>query len=74
MVTCMTRRSAQNPADGEDPLDDSGAAKTVFLAVIAQIIEGGGAMLTLSGAGTSELRLASGEVFQLGNETLTRVA
>ena len=70
----MTPRSAHNPADGEVLPDDGGEAKTVFLATIAQIVEDGGAVLTLSGAGASELRLASGEVFQLGEESLTRIA
>ena len=70
----MTPRSAQNPANGENLPDDSGVARALFLAAIARIVEDGGAVLTSSVAGVSELRFFSGEVFQLGEETLTRIA
>lgn len=70
----MTPPSAPIAANKEGLPDDSGGAKALFLAAIAQIVEDGGAVLTLSEATEGELRLTSGEVFLLGGETLTRIA
>lgn len=70
----MTPPGSPNPANDEGLPEDAGEAKALFLAAIEQIVAGGGAVLTLSGASASQLRLASGEVFLLGQETLTRIA
>lgn len=70
----MNPPSAPIPANEEGLPDDDGEAKALFLAAIAQIVEDGAAVLTLSGASAGELRLASGEVFLLERETLTRIA
>ena len=70
----MTPPGCPNPANDEGLPEDAGEAKALFLAAIAQIVQDGGAVLTPSGPSASELRLASGEVFLLGRETLTRIA
>jgi hypothetical protein len=70
----MTSLGSPNPAHDEGLPDDAGRAKALFLAVVAQIVQDGGAVLTSSGASASQLRLASGEVFLLGQVTLTRIA
>ena len=70
----MIPPSAPIPANEEGLREDSGGAKALFLSAIAQIVESGGAVLTLSDTSAGELRLASGEVFLLGGESLTRIA
>jgi hypothetical protein len=70
----MTPPGSPNPANDEGLPDDAREAKALFLAAIEQIVAGGDAVLTLSGTSTGELRLASGEIFLLGRETLTRIA
>ena len=70
----MTPPGSPNPANGEGLPDDAGEAKALFLAAIEQIVAGGGAVLTRSTTSVSQLRLASGEVFLLGREALTRIA
>jgi hypothetical protein len=70
----MTPLGSPNPAHDETLPDDAGRAKALFLAAIARIVQDGGAVLASSGASASQLRLASGEVFLLGQETLTRIA
>lgn len=59
--------------DGAAP-EDSDAAKASVLAEFAQIVGEGGARLAQLESGTLELRLATGEVFHLGEEKITRIA
>jgi hypothetical protein len=54
--------------------EDPGEAKVLVLVALAHIVEGGGAVVTIPGASTRELRFVTGEIFQLGEETITRVA
>jgi alpha-D-ribose 1-methylphosphonate 5-triphosphate synthase subunit PhnG len=70
----MTSIPASNPAEDERRLDDPGTAKALVMAEFVRLIEEGrAAMLTLE-AGTLEIRLATGEIFHLGEETVTRIA
>ncbi len=55
-------------------LIDAADAKAAVLAALALIVEGGGAVITLSGDGRRELRMATGEFVRLGEETITRIA
>jgi hypothetical protein len=55
-------------------LDDPGVAKVVIVAEFAQHVEEGRAVMAMLEAGTLEIRLATGEVFHLGEETVTRIA
>jgi hypothetical protein len=61
------------PEDGGRP-KDSDAAKALVMAELARIVEAGGAVMATLESGTLELRLATGEIFHLGEETVTRIA
>lgn len=66
--------SAQGPtADGGWP-EDPNVAKASVMAELAGIVEQGGAVMVTLESGTLELRLATGEIFHLGEETVTRIA
>jgi hypothetical protein len=59
--------------DGGAPVDPD-MAKTLVMAELAHVVEeGAGVMVALEG-GTLELRLATGEVFHLGETAITRIA
>ena len=49
-------------------------AKTLVMAELARILEEGAAVMVTLKSGTLELRLATGEVFHLGETAITRVA
>jgi len=55
-------------------LKDPDAAKAFVMAALARIVEEGGAMMVRLDSGTLELRLATGEVFHLGEDAITRIA
>ena len=61
------------PADGRRP-EQPDVAKALVMAEIAGIVVEGGAIITTLGSGTLELRLATGEIFHLGEGTVTRIA
>jgi alpha-D-ribose 1-methylphosphonate 5-triphosphate synthase subunit PhnG len=44
------------------------------MAELARIVEEGGAVTARLESGAIELRLATGEIFHLGEETVTRIA
>ena len=50
------------------------AAKALVMAEIDRLVVSGLAAIVILEAGTLELRLATGEVFHLGEETITRIA
>jgi hypothetical protein len=66
-------RALDLTADGNRPKDPT-VAKALVLAELARIVEEDGAVLTTLESGTRELRLATGEVFHLGEKTVTRIA
>lgn len=49
-------------------------ARTVVMAEITRLVEDGDAVLVTFESGRLELRLATGEVFHLGEEAVTRIA
>jgi hypothetical protein len=49
-------------------------AKALVMAELARIVEEGGAIIDTLESGTLELRLATGEIFHLGEGTVTRIA
>jgi hypothetical protein len=56
------------------PPDDLNEAKAVVMAEFARIAEEGRAVLVTLESGAVELCLATGEIFHLGEEAITRVA
>jgi hypothetical protein len=56
--------------DGARP----GNAKAIVMAGVARIVEEGHAAIAILESGTLELRLATGEIFHLNEETVTRTA
>lgn len=50
------------------------AAKALVMGEIDRLVVSGLAVIVVLEAGTLELRLATGEVFHLGEEAITRVA
>ena len=55
-------------------LEGPRAAKALVMAEVARIVAEGGATIGTLGSGEVELHLATGEVFHLGEETVTRIA
>jgi hypothetical protein len=49
-------------------------AKALVMAELARIVAQGDAVTTAVESGALELRLATGEIYHLGEETVTRVA
>jgi hypothetical protein len=70
----MTSILALNLAEDGGRLDDPGAAKALVMAEFARLIEEGRAVVATLEAGTLEICLATGEIFHLGEETVTRIA
>lgn len=74
MASVMTLiRAPGRAADGGQP-EDLNAAKALVMAELARIVEEGGAVTARLESGALELRLATGEIFHLGEETVTRIA
>ena len=59
--------------DGGGP-DDPDVAKTLVMAELAGIVEEGDALIVTLESGALGLRLATGEVFLLGEKAVTRIA
>jgi hypothetical protein len=49
------------------------AAKALFMTEVAHIVDDGRGELTRLESGTLELRLATGEIFHLGKQSVTRI-
>jgi hypothetical protein len=62
------------PGEEGARLGDAEAAKTIVMAGVVRIVEGGHAVITTLESGTLELRFATGEIFHLDEETVTRIA
>lgn len=70
----MTVTLALNMAKDGDGPEEPDPAKALVMAELARIVaEGGATILTLK-SGTRELRLATGEIFHLGENSATRIA
>jgi len=67
------RRILPPRGNGRAP-EDSDVAKTLVMAELARVVEEGAAVMVTLKSGTLELRLATGEVFHLGETAITRVA
>jgi alpha-D-ribose 1-methylphosphonate 5-triphosphate synthase subunit PhnG len=61
-------------ADEESALENADMAKALVMAELARIVEEGAAVIATVASGTIELRFATGEVFRLGETTVTRIA
>ena len=59
--------------DGGAPQDPD-VAKTLVMAELARVVEEGAGVMVALESGTLELRLATGEVFHLGETAITRIA
>ena len=63
-----------NPPKGGKRPKEPDVAKALVMAALARIIEEGGATIATLESGTLELRLATGEIFHLGEGTVARIA
>ena len=73
-------RPDMNLVLGSDPEDDparpedADVAKAIVLAEVVRIVEKGDAVMSKLESGAIELRLATGEIFHLAEEAVTRTA
>ena len=69
----MTRILTKTLPNGGRP-EEPDVAKALVMAALARIVEEGGAAIATLESGTLELRLTTGEIFHLGEGTVTRIA
>jgi hypothetical protein len=62
------------PEEGGWLEEDPDVAKAWVMAGFARIVGDGGAVIAALESGALELRLATGEIFHLGEGTVTRIA
>ena len=67
MLTLAFDTAEQEATQADD------AAKAFVMAEIARLVEEGRAVMTRLETGTLELRFATGELFHLGDKTITRI-
>jgi hypothetical protein len=65
--------AARHSEDGRRP-EDLDAAKALFMTEVTHIVEDGCGEIATLKSGVLELRLATGEIFQLGEHAVTRIA
>jgi hypothetical protein len=70
----MTLILTLNLPEGRGRPEEPDVAKALVMAELARIVEEGGAIIATLESGTLELRLATGEIFHLGEGTVTRIA
>lgn len=70
----MTFIPAVNPGEETAWSGDADVARAIVMAEITRLVEDGDAVLVTFESGRLELRLRTGEVFYLGEKTVTRVA
>ena len=70
----MKRITIANRSDEENRPDDPDADKALVMAEFARLVDENGAVMSTLEGGTLELRLATGEVFHLEEEAVTRIA
>jgi hypothetical protein len=62
-----------NPSEDRGWPEDMDAAKALFMTEVARIVEEGRGELERLESGTLELRLTTGEIYQLGEQSITRI-
>ncbi len=62
-----------NPAEDRGWPEDVETAKTLFMTQFARLVEEGRGELARLESGTLELRLATGEIYQLHDQSITRI-
>ena len=62
-----------NPPEDRGWPEDVDAAKALFMTEVARIVEEGRGELTRLESGMLELRLATGQTYQLGDQSITRI-
>lgn len=70
----MTQIFARKLAENGGAPEDSDLAKMLVMAELARVVEEGAGVMVALEAGTLELRLATGEVFHLGETAIKRIA
>lgn len=70
----MKQSIIPNLAYDESQPDDPHAVKAQVMAEFARLVDEDGARMSTLEGGTLELRLATGEVFHLGEDAVTRIA
>jgi hypothetical protein len=70
----MTFIAALNSGEETAQSGDADVVRAIVIAEITRLVEDGDAVLVPLESGRLELRLATGEVFHLGEESVTRVA
>jgi hypothetical protein len=70
----MTLIFAPKPAEAGTALEELDVAKALVTAEFTRMVEDGRAVMITLEAGTLELRLATGEIFHLGETAITRIA
>ena len=70
----MTLVPNSNLVDERCAPENPDVAKALVMAELVRIVEEGAAVIATLESGTIELRLATGEVFHLGDKVVTRVA
>jgi len=70
----MTLVPNSNLVDERGASENPDVAKALVMAELVRIVEEGAAVIATLEAGTIELRLATGEVFHLGDKVVTRIA
>ena len=63
-----------NQLEDKNSLEDSNAAKALFMTEVASLVEAGRGELVRLECGTLELHLTSGEIYHLDEQSITRIA
>ena len=63
-----------NPSEDRGWPEDVDAAKALFMTEVARIVADGRGDITKLNSVTLELRLVTGEIFHLGEQSVTRIA
>ena len=61
-------------ADEGGALENADVAKALVMAELARIVDEGAGVIATLESGAVELRLATGEIFRLGDKVVTRIA
>jgi hypothetical protein len=70
----MTFIPTGSPSEDRSWPEGLDAAKALFMAEVARIIEDGRGEVTRLESGTLELRLATGEIYHLGEKAVARIS
>ena len=70
----MTFILAVNPGEEATRSGDADMSKAIVMAAIAILVEDGHASVARPESGRLELRFATGEIFHLGEEAVTKIA